>query len=362
MKWKVIIINVLILILLDFLFGTMYALLKNHNPSREIKEKSEQSFRRRDADFHHGLRPGFDGHTYWHKRYRISTDNLGFKGSPGKQTKIQKNSGRTVFIGDSFTEGIGVEHPFTFAGLFERTYPEHEIINMGVASYSPILYKDKLRHFILRGFEYDNLVLCLDISDIQDEIVYTGRRFLVDPRERRPYRIVHWLVNHSLFISIAKATFGRTGWYLKIIGDERQYIDERSGWVDSDSAYRSWARMGLELAAANVDTIADLHRTSGHRMFLVVYPWPAQISKGKFRNRHTIFWEEYCRREGIIFINLFEAFERECARMGRSRMLTDNFIDRDVHWNEQGHAFVFDALDSLLGPYLSADSVYFPVR
>jgi hypothetical protein len=317
-----------------------------HRPTPGMVEKSEKAFRRRDIAFHHGLQPDFDGHTYWDQRYRISTDNLGFKSHPGRKTSLYPDDVRTVFIGDSFTEGIGVEYDRTFAGMFDSAYPRHEIVNMGVASYSPKLYKDKLRHFRGKGFEYHRLVLCLDISDIQDEIVYDGKRARLDPRERRLFKTIESISHYSLIVSVFQHIGRKTNAYNSIVGYQWKYSEERSKWPDDERIFSEWGCMGLSLAAANMDTIIEMQRQEGKEMVMVIYPWPQQIISGSFRNHQTSFWQAYCSRKGVILVNLFDAFERECQRMGKEKVLADYFISGDVHWNERGHAFVFRALDS----------------
>ena len=49
-----------------------------------------------------------------------------------------------AFLGDSFTEGLGLNYSDTFAGMLSD-YSRYEIINMGVTSYSPIIYWNKIK-------------------------------------------------------------------------------------------------------------------------------------------------------------------------------------------------------------------------
>jgi len=162
----------------------------------------------------------------------------------------------------------------------------------------PKLYKDKLRHFLAQGLEYDNLVVCLDISDIQDELVYTGRHDLVDTRERRLYKTINFLRDHSLIFSFVQRFARRTSTYRRIVGHEWKYSEEKPKWTDDDPIFEEWGRLGLASAAANMDTLVDLQRSLGKRMALVVYPWPWHLREGSFENRQTAFWQDFCRRRG----------------------------------------------------------------
>lgn len=346
-KFKVL-INFVVFLVLDIFVGTLYGRLRLPSPVTDIGAKSEKAFRCREKDFHHGLRPNVDGQAYWAQSYRLSTDNFGFKSEPGRRLTLHAAGRRTVFLGDSFTEGIGVSYPHSFVGLFDSAYPHQEVVNMGVASYSPKLYKEKLRHFRSLGFEYDRLILCLDISDIQDEIVYNGMRARVDPRERPLFSFIEWATWHSLFALFFHRLTRHTDIYHQMVGNPGKYNEERSKWPDDVSIFNEWGRMGLTLAAANLDTIIEMQRTDGKKMVMVVYPWPEQIRAGSFKNRQTDFWQAYCKRKKVTFINLFDAFEREYQRIGTKKLLSDYFISGDVHWNKRGHSFVFSVLDSAL--------------
>lgn len=348
MSKKTIAINLVILLILDVILGTIYSASRKPDPKRAMIEATERAFRTEEESFHHGLRPDFDGPAFWENFYRMHTDGLGFKSRPGKRTELAKKGARTVWLGDSFTEGIGIEYDCTFVGLFEKAYPGREMVNMGVASYSPLLYKQKLRHFLARGLEYDDLIVCLDISDIQDELVYSGRETLVDTRKRPLYKTIQWFRGHSLIVSAVYAYVSKKDTYKRIVGREFKSSEERDKWTDDDRVFQEWGRLGLESASANMDTVVAMQRALGRRMVLVVHPWPNHIVRGSFRNRQTEFWKAFCDRHGIPFVNLFDAFERECRRIGKDKVLADYFVPKDVHWTEAGHAFIFRSLDSAL--------------
>ncbi|NDC77106.1 MAG: SGNH/GDSL hydrolase family protein [Chitinophagia bacterium] len=348
MSKKTIAINLLVLLILDVVLGMVYSASLKPDPKRAMIESTEKAFRTWDSAFHHGLRPNFDGRAYWDGFYRMTTDNLAFKNRPGKRTELTKHGPRTVWLGDSFTEGVGIEYDQTFVGLFDKAYPEREMVNLGVVSYSPKLYKQKLRYFHRRGLEYDDLILCLDISDIQDELVYGGREQLVDTRKRPLYKTIQWLRSHSLIFRALQWVASKRDTYKRIVGREFKSSEERDKWTDNDKVFEEWGRMGLESATANMDTVVTMQRSLGRRMALVVYPWPNHIRNSSFRNRQTEHWSAFCARHGIAFVNLFDAFERECRRIGNEKVLSEYFIEKDVHWTKAGHAFIYRSLDSAL--------------
>ena len=95
-----------------------------------------------DPIVHHNLAPRFEGVDSWGEtRYRLVTDSLGFKDATTRDVPLKSDTHRVLLIGDSFTEGVGVEFQDTFAGLLyragqERT-PKIEFLNAGLSSYSP---------------------------------------------------------------------------------------------------------------------------------------------------------------------------------------------------------------------------------
>src|SRR3954454_19888139 len=59
--------------------------------------------------YHHGLKKHFKGVTGWGPlRIRMFTNSLGFKDKLTRDVPLAPNRRRIVFIGDSFTEGVGI--------------------------------------------------------------------------------------------------------------------------------------------------------------------------------------------------------------------------------------------------------------
>ena len=82
---------------------------------------------------------------------------------------------RLLLLGDSFVEGMGFSYGDTFAGRLAHELKAEgiEVLNGGTRSHSPKLYYLKLRYLTeVRGFKFDEVYVFVDISDIQDEIVY----------------------------------------------------------------------------------------------------------------------------------------------------------------------------------------------
>ena len=75
-------------------------------------------------------------------------------------------------IGDSFTEGVGIEFKNTFAGILQQRLAQNdiEVLNAAVSSYSPIIYFRKTQYLLeTAGLEFEHLIVFIDLSDMEDE-------------------------------------------------------------------------------------------------------------------------------------------------------------------------------------------------
>ena len=134
----------------------------------EKRKNNEKSYRIKNDFYHHTLKPNTIAKSVWGSfNYTTCTDKFGFRISCQKNEN-KKNKKKIIIIGDSFTEGIGLNYRETFVGMFNK-YSEYEIINMGVTSYSPIIYWNKVKHFLNKGLEADHVIVFIDVSDIDDE-------------------------------------------------------------------------------------------------------------------------------------------------------------------------------------------------
>ena len=99
------------------------------------------------------LNPTFKSYEYWGSEWsnELITNSIGCK-SDKKNLVAQRSqrNNRVLLIGDSFTEGVGVAYENTFAGILDRYYPNVEVLNGGVSTYSPKLDYLKAKFFVGR--------------------------------------------------------------------------------------------------------------------------------------------------------------------------------------------------------------------
>jgi hypothetical protein len=116
----------------------LHIVSSNSNPLFRLTAKDEPRLVKsgigiRDPVYHHTLRPKFDGFDKWgNKDYPFVTNSLGFRDASTRDVPLVAFRKRIVFIGDSFTEGIGVPYQETFVGKFAGAFPDLDVLNAGV--------------------------------------------------------------------------------------------------------------------------------------------------------------------------------------------------------------------------------------
>lgn len=307
--------------------------------------------------FHHGLRPLAERDDPWGTiQYSICTNSIGFKDATKRVVSPEPKGRRIVFIGDSFTEGIGLRYEQTFVGLIGARLAGLgvEVLNAGTVSYSPKLMYLKLDDLLrTRGVRFDELAVFIDCSDAIDEVEYGWfRRSDLQSRGLVPpgidFREIgrgddRWYECSLLYREIMRR-FGDGDPWKKAVTFEnaatgRRFVHfgERCEWAFRRELQDAWATEGLASAAFYVDRILDLGREFGFQVSVAIYPWPAELRFGVAGSRNVEFWRDYCAQRHIPLFNLYPTF---ADRGDAARVIDELFIAGDCHWNEAGHRVV----------------------
>ena len=202
-KKTLVTLSVLGFFVCDLLFTWALELTGLYSPPHKI----EQRYRAPHPVYHHTLKPNIDHYDalFGPLHYTVSANSLGFKDRSPRVVPLTAESERIIFIGDSFTEGIGTEYPDTFVGIIDdRLSPTGtEVLTAGVNSYSPIIYWRKIDYLVEQGLTFDHLIVLIDLSDIHDEIF----RYKLDDHlnvvDADPHGIAfavrEWLTDNSTF-------------------------------------------------------------------------------------------------------------------------------------------------------------------
>ena len=329
--------------------------------------RNERRYRVADSAFHHALAPlAIVDSAYWGDRfYPVRTNSLGFKDASARVVR-GGSTPAVVFMGDSFTEGIGVPFDSTFVGRLGSDAWRRgvQVLNAGVASYSPVIYWRRLMQLVERKhLKIDEIVVFVDISDIQDETEY----FLDgDTAVRSPLNpgITARVMLGALQPSGKGAGFARDWWRLHSLvvypavravvrpfvrpssdstcgrAESERGINCRAAWTVSPEARRQYGTRGLAAAEEHMSALSAYARARGIPLTVAVYPWMMQLRWNDRRSLQSRAWEKWARERQNVFVDLFPPFFDLADSIGTERSIALLNIPGDVHWNERGHAFV----------------------
>ncbi len=370
LKYTAIIIfnTLLILVLIDGVLRAALGKEKYFELLGDLNINYKSYYRVYDPVYDHGLLENITEKTAWgHVKYRICTNNRGFKASC-KNQNVGKNYD-VGFIGDSFTESVGYDYEDTFVGLYHDKFPNKSIANLGVSSYSPSIYYAKINQLLKEGYRFKHIVVMMDISDIQDEAtVYqlVGDRIFPAGHPEllkrfypiRDYALLskNW-IKQNLMISYHGLKSFRTGLSNAITNKNppqdalkpiRNFDLGRSQWTykPNSSAYgEGGVSGGIENATFAMQKLYDLLNEHGIKMSIGVYPWPAQLKYDTRNHRGVTLWQEFCHQKCVHFINANDLFFDYMDEYGFNKTLEEFYIDGDIHFNLKGNAAIADVLN-----------------
>jgi hypothetical protein len=333
-----------------------------------------------DPVLHHRARPGVSAVV---SGTPFRTSSLGLRdreyASPKPAAVV-----RLLMLGDSFTEGGGLVVEQTVAKRVERTLNArgcgaYEVVNAGVASYSPILQYLLLQR-LLPVLRPDLVVLNFDMTDVHDDVIRTTTATLdarglpvavpgdpiretaalLPPPPRWLGPLGPRLNDLALYQAFRKSGAGR--WLLGpvktspeqleaygLIGDPRRDPMAITRDADFPGLEPAWTLTERYLVG-----IRDLTRAGGAPFVLVVYPHSHQVSPtespvGRRRlgagaglytsGRPFARLEALGRREGFPVINLLAPFR---ARIAEGPL----FRHDDMHHTPAGAAVFADGVVS----------------
>lgn len=339
--------------------------------ARFLGSRNYDEFRRPHPYYHHGLLPNRQSLGKWGngEPYPVYTNSLSMLDEKVREVEPTTSRHRIVFIGDSYTEGLGVPYEETFVGLLSRRVdPERvEILNAAVISYCPKLYYLRTRYLIEEvGLEFDQLYVFIDISDIQDEVLYSD--FApegLDPVDELLgglHRKLRWLsFTYQSVDALRLRRRVKRGmqkynaelyppwlnyFWLENINDEA-YADPdfyriRDSWTLSMSlANNPWTQRGVLSAVEQMEKLVALCRQHGIRMTIAVYPWPPQVQHRDVDSLQARLWRDFAKMHGLEFIDLFPHLIQD---LSYQEFVARYLLRGDFHWNPEGHKLVDEAV------------------
>jgi lysophospholipase L1-like esterase len=281
------------------------------------------------------------------------TNSLGFKDRAPRDVPLQSAGRRLMFIGDSFTEGIGVPWEDTWVGIVAGRLAEQDIdvLNAGVTSYCPKTAYYKTKALLAAGLQVSHLIFFIDVSDMADELIFNDFRpaspdaddVWTDRYVKTPYRPAFH--QFSLTYHTILRMRGRDPWRQTVFTDRQSgasfvftnFISEREGWTRGNQ--HEWLDAAQRSASYYVAKLAALCREHGIEFEIGIYPWPQEIEANETQSRYREFWLGFAAEHHIGCYDLHPVMLPPDPA-ARAAILAQDFIANDVHWNAAGHRLV----------------------
>ena len=104
----------------------------------------------------------------------------------------------------------------------------------------------------------------------------------------------------------------------------------------------------LKKNSNNVERIIKLAKENNSKVNFVLYPWPGHLHKMKINNKYNKFWTNFLENKDINLINLNFHFFNLLETNDSKKIIFKYYIKGDVHFNIQGHKYIFEILNNNL--------------
>ncbi|MGQ0583110.1 MAG: hypothetical protein ACT4O6_14330 [Reyranella sp.] len=305
----------------------------------------------RPAAHHHDLVPDREITRLWGRvRYPWKTDRFGFRTGTCAPEEPEKGREAIFVVGDSFTEALGSPYEQSFVGLMACDAGEQgkAVYNLGVASYSPAIYHQKIRASAERlGVTPAEIFVFLDLSDIDDDAnVYRASGEGAVAHARPAGFSIPWDDIGRFFVgNFAVVHLVHDLSVASSFNQQMSFGRPRARWAFDPVLLESWGRRGLEVAGGNLERVVDICRDWKCRVTLVVYPWPDNVAAGDRDSLQVRHWRDWAAARGVRFVDGFAPFFREPAGVAIGKY----FIPGDVHFTEAGNRLLYDEVKTAVG-------------
>ena len=359
---KIFIVSFFFILFLDFLIGER--VLNLIDPYLKETEFYDKRSRISHPVFHHTFRGNINFKSAgFNQSLRICANEHGFKSSCEYK---KKNTFEFGLIGDSFTEGIGLNYEDTFSGVFEKK-SNFDVANLGVSSYSSKIYLSKLNHYLNKGIRFNHIIIFLDISDYYDDayynldleslrIIHTKReKFKIKLRKNFPFTNYYFYVIKKLRnssqdnkeISIKEKILSKDQVNIKKLLNSES-VNKKTSWIYANKNDFKMNNKNFLLIHSEMklylNQINELLKKNDTKFSLAIYPWPHNLQTSKNTSFYRNEWKEFCVSKCEFFFDFFEEFEKKLKNDNFNKVYKKYYFSGDVHFNKEGNKIIADKL------------------
>ena len=296
------------------------------------------------------------------KTYKVFTDENGHRISGKKREKKKDNS--VIFLGDSFTYGLGLNYEKTIVGFLENKNINYQLINLAVPGYSPLILKFKLRKLLESGIRPKKIFYLMDLTDVHDE---SNRWIEIDEFKypvildnkiqeeikkvftfRNNFKMTRLLIyNLNALFRNARKSFNQSNFEEldKIIGKTQwgnfthtPYEElDKNFWIKND--YKT----GIKNIKKNVKSISEMAREINSEFYIVIYPWAETLEYGEKYFSWQKFSTHLCQFSSCTkVVNAFPEFKK--IKKNYTFWKKEIYILDDLHLNANGNQMLAEII------------------
>ena len=354
---------------LDIIF---FSLLPN-----DIKTKiyNNRAHRIKSFYYHHDFRPNASFVDQWgFNKVIINTNNLGFKDSKIRDVIFKKKN--ILFIGDSFTEGVGLKFEDSYVGIISKKLKKNnqdiEVLNAAVQSYSPAIYLSKIYNILERKkMPITDIVLMVSGGDFHDDYFrYTGvdKNFIVmheDPTNKYLIKLINFYKSHTLlyqFISrvtpvrgipyLIKTTFFEDKKNLEIIEKNKsnkeilnmKFLKNKDfQYFYDDEIFNEWGKNAILKSLNFLERTIEITSKKNIKLTILYAKEPNLILKEPNQEVLNFILDKFKKLEQnnvkFYYINTYDSLYKD-----KFEKYKNLFYINDNHWNKRGNMLVSDEI------------------
>ena len=347
----------------------------------DLKSKlyNNRAHRIKSFYYHHDLRPMASFYDHWgYEKYQIFTNNLGFKDKNNR--KINFKNRNLLFIGDSFTEGVGIKYEDTFVGLIESKLKEKndniEILNAGVQSYSTSIYLSKIHYLLnIKKLPITDIVVVVSGGDIFDDAykyLDIDENFILNHVDHKnkivinlinffksntliyqvisritPPKVIPGLIK-SLFIKKTSLNYNeKENELLKISNDEISkmsflYLQDYN-YLFSKDEFDKWGKNAIDKSINNLKELSKIVEKKNINLNIFYLYEPAIILREPDIAVLTYIKDSFKSLEtnSVSFFELNDYFK---GYKDKYEVYKNLFFINDIHLNKKGNKQVFEEI------------------